>query len=271
MRWWAACLLGLALVLSACGGGGQSVIVASTASFVDSGLADVLLGPMEEATGLSVKLVPVGSGQALRMARQGQADVVIAHATKVEEEFMAQGYGLERLAFMANDFVVVGPPDDPAGVRGAATAVEAFRRIYRAGVPFVSRADGSGTNERELGLWATAGLDPHGHPWYREVGAGMAVALRVADERRAYTLSDRATFLALRDELGLAVLLEGDPALENVYHVIVVAPKAGEVNVEGAQAVARFLVSPKAQAIIGAFGRDRFGQPLFRPIAAVGR
>ncbi len=267
MRWWPAWALALVVFLTACGDGPRPVIVAATTSFVDAGLADALLGPLKEETGLSVKVVPVGSGQALDMARKGQADVVIAHAPKGEEAFMAQGYGLARLPFMANDFVVVGPPDDPAGVRGAATAREAFRRIFEAAAPFVSRADGSGTSERELDLWAGAGLNPRGRPWYHEVGAGMALALRVAHQRRAYTLSDRATFLALRDELGLDILLEGDPALQNVYHVLVVAPKAGAVNVLGARAVAQFLVSPRAQEIIGAFGRDRFGQPLFRPVA----
>jgi tungstate transport system substrate-binding protein len=181
---------------------------------------------------------------------------------------MAAGHGVDRRLVMHNDFVLLGPPDDPAGIADAGSARDALSRVASAGAPFISRGDGSGTNVLELSLWDEAGLDPDGEAWYVPSGQGMGATLGVANERRAYTISDRATYLALRDTLQLDVLLEGDPALLNVYHVIQVDPaKNDQMNGEGAAAFVEFMVGERAQELIREFGTDRFGQPLFVPDA----
>lgn len=276
MARWLTLLAGLLLVTAlagACRGGGQAIILATTTSVYDTGLMDAIVPAFEEATGLRLKVVPVGSGQALRLGREGQADVLLVHSPEAEARFMAEGYGRERRLVMVNYFVVVGPADDPAGVRGAASAQEAFQRIARSGAPFYSRADGSGTHERERAIWARLGLDPTGQPWYHEVGAGQAQTLLAASEQRGYALTDKGTYLGLSRRLALTVLVEGDPFLRNEYHVITVDPaRSPHVNAAGAAALADFLVSPQGQRIIGSFGVREFGEPLFQPVAlAAGR
>ncbi|GBD16819.1 Tungstate-binding protein TupA [bacterium HR26] len=250
--------------------GRDIVILATTTSVQDSGLLDVLVPLFEERTGYRVKPVAVGTGAALAMAERGEADVVLVHAPDAEREFMAQGYGSERLLVMHNDFVIVGPPDDPAGIRGLRSAVDALRKIASVQAIWISRDDGSGTDQLEKRLWREAGLSPKGAPWYITSGQGMGATLTLADQKRGYTLSDRGTFLAYRGRVELDVLVEGDPMLLNLYHVITVNPARfpeRQINVEGGRAFAQFLLSPEAQRVIAEFGREQFGQPLFVPDA----
>ena len=245
-----------------------TLILATTTSTQDSGLLDVLVPLFEKQTGYRVKTVAVGTGAALQMGRDGNADVLLVHAPAAEKEFMEAGWGKDRFLVMHNDFVIVGPGADPAGIRGSPTAAEAFRRIAAASATFISRGDASGTHQLELKLWDKAGIDPKRQAWYVESGQGMGATLTIASEKNTYTLTDRATYLAYRTSLKLEILVEGDPALLNVYHVITVNPeKWPKVNYEGALAFARFLIDPATQEIIGRFGVDRFGQPLFYPDA----
>ncbi len=267
--WGAA--LGLALLVGACGGSedqqGGSMILATTTSTQDSGLLDVLVPLFREQSGVNVKVIAVGSGAALEMARKGDADAVLSHAPEAEATLVASGDLVEGQLVMHNDFVIVGPPGDPAGVRGATSAEEAMRRIAAAG-GFVSRGDNSGTHARELALWKAAGVDPAEVPRREETGQGMGATLNIADQRRAYTLTDRATYLALRERLGLEVVFEGAAQLLNIYHVYLVNPaKHRGVKAEQARAWIAFLVAPETQRLIGEFGRDRYGQPLFVPDA----
>ncbi len=258
-----AVLVALAL---ACGGSGQ-LILATTTSTQDSGLLDVLVPMFERESSYGVKTIAVGSGQALRLGEEGEADVLLVHSPKAEEDFMTAGHGEDRLAVMHNDFIIVGPPDDPAHISGLPTARYAFIAIADTRSPFVSRGDESGTHTKELALWEAAVVQPS-DSWYQETGLGMGQTLLVADQKRAYTLSDRATFLAQRDNLALDILVQGDPQLINQYHVIVVSPdKHPNVNAEGARAFARFLTSPEAQAAISDFQFDKYGQHLFVPDA----
>lgn len=245
------------------------IILATTTSTHDSGLLDALIPPFEARSGLDVKVIPVGSGQALALAERGEADLVLSHAPESEERFMAAGAGILRRRLMYNDFILVGPSADPAGVRGMSEAPAALASIARSGSLFVSRSDESGTHQLERKLWTAAGLSPaFGDPFYMETGQGMAATLRVASEKRGYTLSDRGTFLSQKGGLDLEVVLEGDPVLRNVYHLIVVNPANGpRVNVEGARALTRYLLSPDALRIVRDFGRERHGQPLFVPDA----
>jgi len=243
------------------------VLLATTTSTRDAGLLDSLLPIFERQSGYRVTVIAVGSGQALAMGRRGDADVVLAHAPEAERPLADSGYVLNRRLVMHNDFLLVGPAEDPAALRGLSDAVAAMRRIGERHVGFVSRGDQSGTHLKELALWRRAGLVPAG-AWYVESGQGMAATLQMADQKRAYTLTDRATYLAWRDKLQLVPLVEGDSLLFNVYHVMEVNPRnAPRVNTAGGRALADFFVSPQAQALIGAFGRSRFGQSLFVPDA----
>jgi tungstate transport system substrate-binding protein len=258
------------LVLAACGSPAagpsaeRSLVLATTTSTQDSGLLDDLLPAFTAATGWAVKPVAVGSGQAIEMGRRGEADVLLVHSPAAEEDYVAEGTAGRRLLVMHNDFVLLGPEADPAGVRGAAVG-EAMRRIAAAGAVFVSRGDDSGTHAREKSLWEKAGVTP-GAPWYQETGQGMGATLRVAAEKAGYTLSDRSTHLTQPG--GLALLVEGDPGLFNVYHVIEVTKRAGErVQPEAAAAFADWITGPDAQRRIGEFGREEYGQPLFVPDA----
>jgi tungstate transport system substrate-binding protein len=241
--------------------------LATTTSTQDSGLLDYLLPDFRQQTGIEVKVVAVGTGQALELGRRGDADVLLTHAPAAEEKFMAEGFGSERHRVMYNDFVVAGPKADPAGVRGKTSAAEVFRQIAQAGSLFVSRDDESGTHQKEREVWAKAGVEPQG-PWYVRAGAGMAQALRMATEKQAYLLTDRATFLALRKELELEILVQGDALLLNRYAVIVVNPqKHPHVRHDAARQFAEFLISPAVQRKIADFGKDKYGEALFFPDA----
>jgi tungstate transport system substrate-binding protein len=240
-----------------------SVTLATTTSTQDSGLLDVLTPRFRDQTGIEVKVVAVGTGQALELGRRGDADVLLVHDPAGEEKFVAEGHGVGRRPVMWNDFVVVGPPADPAGVKGRTFAADAFARIADEGAPFVSRGDESGTHVKEKAVWKRANIDPRGD-WYVRAGSGMGAVLRMADEKRAYTLSDRGTFLAQRDKLDLAILSEGDPLLMNPYSVILVNPeKHPNIRREEAQKFADFLLAPETQRLIADFGKDRYGEPLF--------
>jgi tungstate transport system substrate-binding protein len=259
-----AAALAAALLAAGCSSGQpKTLTLATTTSTQDSGLLDVLVPRFRERSGIEVKVVAVGTGQALELGRRGDADVLLVHDPAAEQRFMDDGFGADRREVMHNDFVLVGPADDPAGVKGQASVAEAFARIARRGSPFVSRGDESGTHQKEKAVWHEAGVEPHGD-WYLRAGAGMGQVLRLASEKRAYTLSDRGTFLALRQGLDLAVLAEGDPLLVNPYHVIVVNPaKHPHVHQREAQRFADFLLSPEGRGLIADFGKDRYGQPLF--------
>jgi tungstate transport system substrate-binding protein len=244
---------------------GDTLTLASTTSTLDSGLFEALIPPFEKKFACQVKVIAVGTGQALRLARDGNVDVLLVHDRPAEEQFMADGFGIERLDVMHNDFVLVGPRNDPAAVRGERIA-QAFRLIAAAEAPLVSRGDDSGTHKKELRIWAAAALRPQGD-WYLESGSGMEVSLRIANEKAAYCLVDRATWLAHQKEAGaLVVLVEGDDQLFNPYSVIVVNPaKFPWLNVRLATCFAEFVRSGEGQAIIAAFGKDRFGSALFYP------
>ena len=217
----------------------------------------------EDESGCSVKTVAVGSGEALELAEKGNADVLLVHSPEAEREFMDVGHGVSRKAVMHNDFVVVGPADDPAKIEGQRSAADAFTRIAEAQAPFASRADESGTNTKELWLWEAAGIEPKGD-WYIETGQGMGETLTIASQKQAYTLSDRGTWLAT-DNLDLKLLVEGGDDLLNPYHVIVV--KGENVNQDCAQHFSDWITSPETQKEIGQFGVAEFGEPLFHPDA----
>jgi tungstate transport system substrate-binding protein len=245
------------------------VILATTTSTRDAGLLDSLVPPFERRTRYHIKVIAVGSGQALAMGRRGDADVVLSHAPEAERALVDSGYFVRRRLVMHNEFLVVGPARDPAGLRGLSDATAAFRRLAAQHGVFVSRGDQSGTHQRELALWRRAGLErpPHGG-WYVESGQGMGATLQLADEKRAYTLTDRATYLAWREKLQLVPMVEGDSLLYNVYHVLELNPNnAARINVAGGKAFADFIVSPETQALIGLFGKARFGQSVFVPDA----
>jgi tungstate transport system substrate-binding protein len=218
-----------------------------------------------------VKTVSVGTGAALALGARGEADVVLVHAPASEVQWMEQRNGTERLLVMHNDFFIVGPELDPAHVKGDASALDALKKIADAKTLFVSRGDNSGTNQLELSLWQTAGLVPRGQPWYVESGTGMGQTLTIADQKQAYTISDRATWLAFSGKIQLPILVERDPALLNVYHVMPVNPDRFpnvNVNLGGGKAFADFLVARETQQVIGEFGKDRYGQQLFVPDAS---
>ncbi|MBI4570338.1 MAG: substrate-binding domain-containing protein [Chloroflexi bacterium] len=264
---WALPLAALASALLAVGCAERSdLIVAAGTTVQDTGLLDVLVDGFEQESGYHVSAVAVGTGQALEMGRRGDADVLLVHAPAAEEEFVAEGYGVNRRLVMHNDFVVVGPADDPAGVRGSLVALAAMRAIYDAAAPFVSRGDDSGTHKLELSLWEELGIDPQGGGRYQEAGQGMGATLSIADQLGTYTISDRGTFLVLQDELDLELLFEGDPRLLNPYHVIQVNPDhVAGVRAEVAKAFAGYLLSDEAQTLIGQFGVVEYGRPLFVP------
>lgn len=244
----------------------RPVVLATTTSTQDSGLLDALVPAFERESGYRLKTIAVGSGEAIELGSRGEADVLLVHSPDAEEELMATGKAAERRLVMHNDFVIVGAADDQAATRGS-TPTDALKAIADAQAPFVSRGDDSGTHALELELWEEAGARPAGD-WYEETGQGMGATLRIADQRRAYTLTDRGTYLSTSDSTDLELLVEDDPSLLNVYHVIDVAPAAGpRVNAEGGGAFARWIVSPDAQRIIGRFGRAEFGRPLFAPDA----
>ncbi len=251
-------------------GSDRELILATTTSTQDSGLLDVLVPLFEKQSGYQVKTVSVGTGAALALGARGEADVVLVHAPESEEAWMAQGNGIERLLVMHNDFVIVGPKGDPAGLRLVKSAADGMKRIADARAPFVSRGDNSGTNQLELSLWKQVGMAPKGQPWYVESGTGMGQTLTIADQRDGYTISDRATWLAFKDRLQSGIVLEGDPGLFNVYHVMPVNPARFpnvKLNAAGGKAFADFMVAPETQKAIGDFGKEKYGQALFVPDA----
>jgi tungstate transport system substrate-binding protein len=244
-----------------------TLILATTTSLQDSGLLDALIPLFQEQTGYTVQTVAVGSGAAIQMGREGNADVLFVHSPADEKTLMTDGFGKERVLIADNDYIIVGPEADPAAIKGL-SPVDAFKAIYAAGSPFVARADKSGTSTKELGFWKKAELDPAtGKPaWHIETGQGMGASLTIASEKGAYILTDRGTFLANKDKLQLVLLVENDPSLLNVYHVITVNPeKWTKVNYDGATAFLNFMLSPTAQDFMATFGVDKFGIPLFNP------
>ena len=271
-----AVLLGAAMAPAvACGddddGGSASsppdrgmLLLATTTSTRDSGLLDELLPRFERRSGCSVKTLAVGSGEAMELGERGDADVLLVHSPEDEEAFMAEGHGASREAVMHNDFVLLGPPADPAGIKQADDAPDALTKIAEQAAPFASRGDDSGTHAKELSLWEAAGVDPGGD-WYVETGQGMGETLTIAGQRQAYTLSDRGTFLAT-ENLDVELLHEGGEALLNPYHVIVV--EAEDVNRECAERFSSWIIVPGTQRAIERFAVEEYGEPLFIADAA---
>lgn len=246
----------------------KNIILATTTSTQDSGLLDVLIPVFEKKTGYFVKTIAVGSGQAMAMGQKGEADVLLVHSPDAEKKFIADGFGVNRRLVMHNDFIVVGPSSDPAKIKGVKSTTEVFKKIAAAQYPFISRGDNSGTHAKEKAIWKAAALKYEGEKWYQQTGLGMGQTLNVASEKKAYTLADRGTYLALKKRLDLDILAEGDAILLNIYHVIEVNPaKFPKVNTAGGKAFADFMVSKEAQDMIKTFGVDKFGSPLFFPDA----
>jgi len=244
-----------------------AIILATTTSTYDSGLLDQLVPRFEKESGVAVKVIAVGTGAALRMASRGDADVVLVHAPAAERAYVEAGDLIDGRRVMHNDFVIVGPSEDPAGIRTMTSVAEVMRAIAARGI-FISRGDDSGTHTQELALWAAAEIGPRTLERREETGQGMGATLNIADQKRAYTLTDRGTFLALRDRLDLVTLFEGDPSLRNVYHVHAVNPaRHPAVQYAGARAFIDFLVSAPVQRAIAAFKRDEYGESLFFPDA----
>jgi tungstate transport system substrate-binding protein len=243
------------------------VIFATTTSMQDTGLLDVIVPMFEKTSGYRVKAIAVGTGQALAMAARGEADVVLAHAPDTEKKYIADGSLMNRRLMMHNWFLLAGPPSDPVKVKGTTKAIDALKKIAEAKASFVSRGDDSGTHKLEMKLWEKAGIKPSGE-WYLQAGQGMGKTLGIAGEKQAYVISDRATYLAFQKTTGLAVLVEGDPAFLNIYHVMDVnTERFPKVNAAGGKAFADFLLSPSVQDILKTFGREKFGEALFSPDA----
>ena len=245
----------------------RTVILSTTTSTQDSGLLDVLVPLFEKQTGYSVKTISVGTGQALALAARGEADVALCHAPSLEKTYVTEGKMHDRRLVMYNDFLLIGPESDPAKIRGEQSAVAALKKIAGASARFVSRGDKSGTHVLEQNLWKAAGITPAA-PWYIESGQGMGATLGIANDRQAYTLSDRATLLAFSKRVDLKAMVEGDKLLLNIYAVMEVNPANGpKVNAAGGKAFADWMLTPETQAVIKTFGIAKYGQPLFVPIA----
>ena len=246
----------------------KTIILATTTSTQDSGLLDILLPIFEKKTGFFVKTIAVGSGQAMTMGQKGEADVLLVHSPAAEKKFVAESYGINRRLIMHNDYIIVGPPGDPAKIKGLKPTSEAFKKIANEKALFLSRGDNSGTHSKEREVWKAAAINPEGEKWYQQTGLGMGQTLGVTAEKKGYTLADRGTYLALKKNLGLDILVEGDAILLNIYHAIEVNPaKWPKANAAGAKAFADFMVSKETQEIIKTFGVDKFGSPLFFPDA----
>lgn len=240
------------------------VILATTTSTQDSGLLDYLIPEFEKQTGYKIKTIAVGTGQALEMGKRGEADVLLTHAPSSEKPLVDDKSVTNYQLVMHNDFIIVGPANDPAGVKSAKTAEDAFKAIAAKKATFISRGDKSGTNTKELGLWKAAGMEKPSGTWYQESGQGMGATLKIASEKAAYTLTDRATYLAQKANLKLEILNQGSKALLNIYHVMQVNPeKYTKVNAEGAKAFVDFMVNPATQKLIADFGKDKYGEALF--------
>jgi len=246
----------------------KNIILATTTSTQDTGLLDVLIPLFEKETGYFVKTVAVGSGQAMAMGQKGEADVLLVHSPDAEKKFMSEGNGVNRRLVMHNDFIITGPGADPAKIKGVKSSSEALKLVAKANALFISRGDNSGTHAKEKTLWKKANINAEGQKWYQQTGLGMGQTLNVAAEKKGYTIADRGTYLALKKNLGLNILVEGDAALLNIYHVIEVnVIKWPKVNIEGAKAFADFMVSKRTQDIIKTFGVNKYGSALFFPDA----
>lgn len=238
------------------------VRMSTTTSVNDSGLMAYLQPAFEKATGYTLEITSAGTGAAIEKARMGDADLLLVHSKSAEEEYINEGFGEVRVPFMYNFFIIVGPAEDPAGVAGCQTAAEAFKAIADAGATFISRGDKSGTNNKELAIWKSIDFDPAGQPWYESIGQGMGQTLTVADEKQAYTLSDKATFLAHDNDLSM--LLEETDDMKNTYSMIVVtAARFPESNVKGAQAFVDWIATDEAKAMIAEYGKAEYGEALF--------
>lgn len=241
------------------------ITLATTTSTYDSGLLDEIIPVFEKETGYEVHILSKGTGAALELGKRGDADVLLVHAKNRELQLVKEGYFVNRKDVMYNDFVIVGPPNDPAGIKGMEKAEDAFSRIAETKSTFISRGDESGTNIKEKSIWSQAGIEPSGE-WYLAVGQGMGDTLRIASEKKAYTFTDRGTYLSVKDKLDLKILVEGDPILFNQYGIMATNPeKHPGVNYEGAMALISFMVSEKGQQMIGNF--TRYGEQLFVPNA----
>lgn len=256
-------LLTVGLIFNCSASEDKNIILATTTSVQDTGLLDVLIDAFQKKTGFAVKAIAVGTGQALQMGRTGEADILWVHSPEDEKEFVDEGYGTDRTTFMHNDFVILGPKNDPAKVRGTKKAAEAFTKIAKAKALFVSRGDNSGTHKKEKAIWKEAGLSPDKDA-YIEVGQGMAQTVVVADEKQGYVLADRSSYLSLKRSIDLVIVSEGDQALINRYSLILVNPdKFPKVNANGARALFNFLLSRDSKGIVENFGKEKFGQRLF--------
>jgi tungstate transport system substrate-binding protein len=245
----------------------NELIVLTTTTTQDSGILKHITEAFQSKTGFNVKTIVAGSGDILKQGARGEGDVLLTHSPAAEKEWMKQGHGLSRRLVMYNDFVIIGMPDDPAGVKGL-KAADALKRIAEKKAVFVSRGDQSGTHVRELAMWKRAGIDPKGQSWYRETGQGQGLTMEVAMQQQGYTFTDRGTYLVHAKRLGLPILVEGDPGLFNIYHVMPVDPaKFPKANAAAAKAFADYLVSPEGQERIGEFGKAQYGRPLFVPAA----
>ncbi|MEM0253176.1 MAG: substrate-binding domain-containing protein [Candidatus Bathyarchaeia archaeon] len=247
------------------------IALATTTSTYDSGLLEYLMPYFQEKYGIAVHIISVGTGQAIEIARRGDVDLVLVHSTQLELEFVNSGCGVHRIGVMYNDFVIIGPANDPAGISGLKNATEAFRRIAEEGAKnnakFISRADKSGTHMLELSIWKKLNLRPLNKTWYVEAGSGMGAVLRMANEMNAYTLTDRATWLSFKNQLtNLRVLVEDDVVLLNPYAIILVNPeKYPKRNYEGALMLAKWMISEEGQNLIASF--KKWGETLFKPMA----
>lgn len=246
----------------------RSIILSTTTSTQDSGLLDYLLPYFENDTGIKVKVVAKGTGEALEMGKRGDADCLLVHAKAKELQFVKDGYGVDRHDVMYNDFIIVGPKDDPAKLKENAynDAVKAFKMIYDTKSTFISRGDDSGTNTKEISIWDSAKLKPEGK-WYVSAGKGMGAVLQMADEKQAYTLTDRATYLSMKDKLSLVIVTEKNKDLYNQYGVMMPNPEKHQIKEKEAKEFIDWIISDKAQKLIGEFGKDKFNQSLFIPNA----
>ena len=258
---------GLIALFSRCGDGGNVILLGATTSLQDSGILDALVARFEGESAYGIKPVVAGSGHVAELARQGEVDVIITHSPETEQQLAADGHVIERQPVMQNEFLLVGPPDDPASAGEADSIAGAFGRIAQAGSSFMSRGDGSGTNVRELAIWQQTGVDPAGQSWYQESAVGQGQSLAIASDRGAYTLVDSATFTVFRERVQLAPLAT-DNEVANVYSVMLVTPERHSgVNAPGARAFAQFLTSPETQAFIDGYGVDHYGKSLFHAAA----
>lgn len=259
-------VIAIVLSLNACSKKERSMTLATTTSTEDSGLLDYLLPKFQNDTGIKVKVVAKGTGEAMEIGKRGDADCLLVHAKDQELKFVQDGYGIERMDVMYNDFIIVGPKEDPAKLKEKAQsdAVEAFKLLNSGQANFVSRGDGSGTNTKEKAIWKEAAITPKGN-WYISAGKGMGAVLQMADEKKAYTLADRATYLSMKDKLSLVIVTEKSKALLNQYGLIKLNPDKNKIKVKEADEFIKWMLSDKGQRIIGEFGKEKYGQSLFIP------